>query len=94
MNVNLNELLPCILYIALIVLVIILIVLSIKLMKTLKKVDSVLDDVDSKMKKVDGIFNIIDRATDFANSVSDKVINGISGTINKVFKRKRGKKDE
>ena len=94
MTIVLDELLPCILYISLIIFIIILIVLIIKLMKTLKKFDSILTDVDQKMKKVDGVFDLIDRTTDFAKSMSDKIICGISNVVNKIFNKKRGKIDE
>jgi len=94
MNVNLNDLLVCMLYFVLIIFIIALIVLVIKLIKTLTKVDNVLNDVNIKMKKVDGVFDIIDRTADFANSISDKVIDGVSGVIGKLLKKKRGKKDE
>ena len=94
MTIVLDDLLPCILYVALIIFVIILTLLIIRLMKTLKKVDNILLDVDQKMKKVDGVFDLIDRNTDFANSMSDKIVNGISQFVNKIFKKKRGKIDE
>ncbi len=91
MTVDVNELLSVILYLSLIILVIILIVLGIKLIKTLKKVDVVIDDVNNKMNKVDGVFNIIDKTTDFAASVSDKVVDAVSNFINVLFRRKKGK---
>ena len=91
MTVDVNELLSVILYLSLIILVIILIVLGIKLIKTLKKVDVVIDDVNNKMNKVDGVFNIIDRTTDFAASISDKVVDAVSNFINILFRRKKGK---
>ena len=78
------------LYIALIVLVIVFIVLGIKLIKTIKKVDNILDDVDEKMYKVNGVFDIIDKTTDVAVGISDKIISRISGIIEGVFKKKKG----
>ena len=87
--IDLNKVLPIILYIALIVLVITLIVLIIRLMKTLKKVDGVLDDVNSKMEKVDGVFTLIDQTTEYANSLSDRIINSISNFVNSILKRKK-----
>lgn len=94
MTIVLDEMLPCILYVALIIFVIVLTILVIKLMKTLKKLDGILLDVDQKMKKVDGVFNLIDTTADFANNISDKIINGISNFVGMIFKKKRGKKDE
>ena len=94
MTIDLNDFLAIVLYIALIVLVIVFIVLGIKLIKTLGKVDNVIDDVSGKMNKVDGLFNIIDRTTDYASSISDKIIGGITSFVNILFKRKRGNGDD
>lgn len=94
MTVDLNSLLTIILYVALIVLVIIFIVVGIKLIKTLKKVDEVIDDVNVKMDKVDGVFKIIDRTTDYASTISDKLICGISKFINTLVFKKKGNDDD
>lgn len=90
MFINLNDLLLLILYILLIVLVVIFIILGIKLIKTLKKVDTVIDDVNVKMNKVDGVFDIIDKTTDYASSISDKIISSVYNFINSLLKRKKG----
>lgn len=94
MIVDLNELLTVILYLSLIVLVIVFIVLGIKLMHTLKKVDIVLDDVNNKMAKVDGVFNIIDMTTDYAASIGDKIIGTISNIVNTLIGRKKGNDED
>lgn len=90
MMVNLEELLIILLYLMLIILVIILIILGIKLIKTLKKVDTVIDDVNVKMTKVDGVFNIIDKTADYASNMSDKIISSISNFINVLLRKKKG----
>ncbi len=90
----LNTIFPVILYILGSILLIVLIMLCFKIMSTLKKVDQVVDDVNVKVGKLDGIFNIIDRSTDAISTVSDKVIDFISGAISKLFLRKRNKKEE
>lgn len=89
--ININELLTIILYIFLIVLIIIFIILGIKLIRTLKRVDNVIDDVNMKMSKVNGIFDIIDRTTDFAASISDKIIGSLSKFVNVLMRKKKGK---
>lgn len=94
MLVDLNELLGLILYICLIVLVIVFIVLGIRLIKTQKKVDNVIDDVNKKMDKVDGVFNIIDKTTDYTATISDKIIGAISGFIASLLKKKKGMEDD
>lgn len=90
MTVDVNELLSVILYLSLIILVIILIVLGIKLIKTLKKVNIVIDDVTDKMNRVDGVFDIIDKTTSYATTISDKIISSITHFINVLFKKKKG----
>ena len=95
MTVDLNSLLTIILIVALIVLVVIFIILGIKLIKTLKKVDEVIDDVNGKMDKVNGVFEIIDKTTDFASSISDKIIGTLSNFVSSLMFKKKGKdKDE
>lgn len=90
MTLDVNSFLSILLYVSLIVLVIILIILGIKLIKTLNKVDSVIDDVNGKMNKLTGVFDIIDRTTDYASLVSDKVLNAIYSVVNIFTKRKKG----
>lgn len=92
--IDLSVVLPAILYICLIVLVIILIVFVIRLIRTLNKVDDLLDDCNRKLIKLDGMFSLIDSATDYASSLSDKVISYISNGVNVLFRRKKGKKED
>lgn len=95
MTINVYDFLTILLYISLIVLVIVFILLGIKLIKTLKKIDVVIDDVNNKMVKVDGVFNIIDKTTDYAAGISDKIISGISNFLKMFFTKKKGRnKDE
>ena len=77
-------------YFTLIVLLVALIVLVIRLIKTLKKVDNILDEVDENMEKIHGVFDIIDKTTDFAVGISDKIVSKVSRAIQKVFKRRKG----
>lgn len=78
------------LYISLIILVAIFIVLGIRLIKTLKKVDNILDDFDEKMDKVNGVFDIIDKTTDIAVGISDRVVGKISKLIEGLLKKRKG----
>ncbi|MBQ9072044.1 MAG: hypothetical protein IJY25_02690 [Bacilli bacterium] len=90
MMVNVNDLLSLFIYAALLTLIIIFIILGIKLIRTLKKVDSIIDDVNVKMTKVNGVFDIIDKTTDYAANISDKVISVISNFINVLLRKKKG----
>ena len=65
-----NIVFPIILYILAAVLLVVLIILALKSIKTLKKVDEVIDDVNQKSAKLNGVFNIIDNTTDAIATVS------------------------
>lgn len=90
----LKEIFPVILYGVLIILVIALIVFVIRLIKTLSKVDAIVDDLNIKMKKVDGVFNIVDSATGAINSFGDKLNYVISSGINSILSKRKKKKEE
>ena len=77
-------------YFTLIILLIALIVLVIRLIKMLKKVDTILDEVDEDIEKIRGVFDIIDKTTDFAVGISDRIVSKVSNGIQRVFKRRRG----
>ena len=51
-----------------------------------------LDDVYIKVKKLDNLFEVIDRGADTINSMTSKVVEVLIGAASKVFKKKR--KDE
>ena len=91
MIINLNYFLPTILYICLIVLVIVFIVIGIKLINLLKKADEVLDGVNKKIDQVEGVFEIIDKTTGYADRISDRIIDTIANFIGNMFKKKKGK---
>lgn len=59
-------------------------------MKTLKKVDGVIDDVNTKISSVDGLFSIIDKTTDYASLVSDKLLGALSNLISVFIKKRKG----
>jgi len=91
----LQTFLPLIIYVLLIILLVIGIILGIRSIQTLNKVDKVVDDVNDKVQSLNGFFNLIDFTTDKIVSVTDKVVEGISGLIGHVFKRRHKKnKDE
>lgn len=82
----LSQLLPIIIYILLIALIILLIIISVKAIKALDKLQLVVDDVDKKVKTLDGLFEFIDTATDKVSFLSDRIINLLVGAVEKVFK--------
>ena len=58
-------------------------------------INIILDDVGRKLVKLDGLVNIIDKTTDFASSINDKIVSKVSSIVYKVFKKRKEKnKDE
>ena len=91
------EFLPIIIYVLLIIILLIGIVLAIKFLITLDKVEKVVDNVNDKVRALDGLFHIIDTTTDRVVLITDKVIEGITSIIANLFitkKSKAPKKDE
>lgn len=84
-----SNLLPIILYTLLSILVVFVIVFIYKLTKTLDKANTVLDDIETKVHKLDNLFEIIDKSADTISIVTDKLSGVISSSILKIFKKKR-----
>jgi uncharacterized protein YoxC len=93
MTEGLIEILPIILYLLIFVLIGFLIVLVYRAIKTLAKVEAVVDDVNNKSKKLNGLFDIIDNTADGLSQVSDMVVNGVASLIMGLFKKNKKKKE-
>ena len=89
----LQALFPVILYFLLIILVVVLIVLAVRLIETLKKVDMVVDDVNRKVHKLNGLFEVIDSATDTLSIISNRIVGIITSSIDKMFTKKKKEKE-
>ena len=89
-----KDILPVILYVSLTILVIVLIVFVIRLIRTLGKVDKVVDDVNRKVSKLDGVFNIIYTTTDTLALFSDKITDFAVAKIGNLFTKKKKQKEE
>ena len=92
--IDVNTFLLMLVYMLCAVLLVCLIVFTIKLISTLNKVNGIIDDVDKKIAKLDKAFNLVDIITDNMALVSDKIVDGISGIIRKVFNKKKIGKEE
>jgi len=82
------EILPIILYVLGSVLLVVLIILGIKLIITMNKIENVVDDINTKVKTLDGFFSVIDFTTDKLAMLSDRVVETISSFIRRLFVRK------
>ena len=76
------------------ILLVVLIVLSVKLIYTINRINQVLDEVELKISKFDKAFNLVDIVTDNMALVSDKLVDGISYVIRRLFVRKSKRKEE
>jgi len=74
-------------YVLLIVLLIIGIILGIRLIQTLNKVDKVVDDVEEKVRALDGLFDAVDVVSDKFSLITNRLVDGIGGIISKIFKK-------
>lgn len=83
------EVLQIIIYVLLIILIAVAIVIGIKLIGTLNKVDALVDDVSSKVKTLDRVFEIIDSFNNKMSAIGDSVIGFVSGGIKRLFKNRK-----
>ena len=75
-------------------LLIVLIILGIKLIITMNKIENVVDDINVKVDKLNGLFNIIDYTTDKLAIVSDKMVEGVSYVLKMMFFKKNKNTEE
>ena len=85
----LAEFLPIVIYVLLIVVLLIGIILAIKFLITLEKIDRVVDNVNDKVRALDGLFHIIDTTTDRIVLVTDKVVEGLTSVVSSLFASKK-----
>ncbi len=88
-----TEVLPVILYILGSILLVVLIILGIKLIITINKIESTVDSISTKLESFNGLFSIIDMTTNKLANISDKVVEGITALIRKVFYRNKEEED-
>ncbi len=79
-----TESLQIILYVLGAILMMMLIALTIKLMGTLNRINVVVDDINKKVKTLDGFFALVDYTTEKITSVSDKVSSFATSIIRKI----------
>ena len=91
---TLSTVMPIILCALTSILVIILIILGIRLLMTLDRIDAIINDVDKKVKSINGFFGIIDTVTDKVAFLSDKVVDVVSGLFTKILSGKKNEKGD
>ena len=88
------DVLPVVLYILGSILLVVLIILGIKLIIAMNKFNVIMDDVNKKVKSLDGLFSMIDMTTDKLAVLSDRMVDGVTFLIKKLFKQKNGKEEK
>lgn len=84
-----QEILSIILYALGSILLIVLIILGIKLIITMNKIEKITDDINSKLKSLNGFFSIIDFTTDKLATITDKFVDGVTSLIRRLFNKKK-----
>ena len=88
------DVLTIILYVLGSILLVVLIILGIKLIITMNKIENVVDDINGKVRSLNGIFSVIDMTTDKLALLSDKTISFITEFIKKIFVKRKEKVEE
>lgn len=83
------EVLSIILYILGSILLIVLIILGIKMIITMNKIGEITDDINTKLKSLNGFFSVIDFTTDKLATITDKFVEGVTSLIRRIFKKKK-----
>ena len=60
----------------------------------MNKIENVVDDINGKVRSLNGIFSVIDMTTDKLALLSDKTINFITDTIKKIFIKRKEKLED
>ena len=81
------EALTVVLYVLGSILLVVLIILGVKLIITMNKIE-VVDDINKKVKTLDGFFSMIDFTTDKLALLSDRFVDAATSLIKRLFKRK------
>ena len=87
-----NQILLSILLVLTCVLVVFLIVVAVKIIINTDKVNIILEDMQQKLKSVNGFFNCLDSITDAVSLVGDVLIDRAISLIDKLIAKKKIKK--
>ena len=88
-----TEILPVILYVLGAILLVVLIILGIKLIIMTDKINTTVDNINAKVESLNGFFSVIDFTTNKLATITDKVTDGITFLISKIFKKKKEEED-
>ena len=86
--------LQVLLYLAGIMILVVFSMVGIKLIKLLDKTDSILDEVDAKVKSLDNLFDAIDKVGYGFNYLTTSIIKKANSIFPSVLRKKRNKRRE
>ncbi len=89
-----NETLLLAIYLLLIVLIVLAIAVLIKVLLTLNKVDVILEDVTTKVKSLDKLFNVINFANDRISMLSETLVGFITSGVRRLTRVLNKNKDK
>ena len=89
----LQQLLPVIIYFLLCILIIVVIILLINVIITLKNANKLLEDIQNKSKKLDGVFNAIDSVSSSVSGLGDKFVKSVKKVLTNFLRKKRKEED-
>lgn len=75
------------------ILLVVAIATFLKIIETLKKVDQVVDDINGKAKKLDGVFDIVDNTSNVVSSISGKLTESVLGIVQNFLDKKKKKEE-
>ena len=90
---GLMQVFPIMMYVLGSILLVVTIILVIKLIYTVDKANEILDNVEAKVKTLDGFFNAINMTSSAISSIGDRIIGAVAGLLGK-FKRKKKRNEE
>ena len=76
------------------ILLVCLIIFVLKSISILDKANEVLEDVNNKVKSLDGLFAAIDTASSAITAIGDGIMDKVFSLINKIGTRKKRKRKE
>ena len=91
MLLSLGEYMPILIYILLSILIILLIIICIKVIRAMNKIELIIDDVDKKVKSLNGVFSVVDSVTDKLSLLTEVVSDSIILFIKGIFKKRKNK---
>lgn len=88
------EFLPIAIYFLLIILIIIGIIIGIKLIITMNKVESIIENVETKVNSLNGVFNILEMASCKISGVYERITDFFIGLADKLFFKKKEREED